>query len=97
MQQLIRYVGDGKGRFGQEDDVRRLLEAIEVAHDLAGVEPDLALLALFVERKLKPHLGSVLPLVARSVGWIAHAFEQMETGAIVRPRTAYTGVLPLRG
>ena len=86
-----------KDRFGHEDDVRRLLDAIHVAHDLAGVEPDLALLALFVERKLKPRLGSVLPLVARSVGWIAHAYEQMESGPMVRPRTAYTGVLPTDG
>ena len=84
-------------RFGGEEDVRRLIVAIHVARDLAGVEPDLALLAFFVERKLKPQLGSVLPLVARSVGWIAHAYEQMESGPMVRPRTAYTGVLPRNG
>ena len=84
-------------RFGQQEDMRRLAEAIHVARDLAGVEPDLALLALFVERKLKPQLGSVLPVVARSVGWIAHAYEQMESGGMLRPRTAYTGVLPMGG
>ena len=30
-------------------------------------------------------------LVARSVGWIAHAIEQYESGVLIRPRARYTG------
>jgi len=33
-------------------------------------------------------------LVGRSVGWIAHAIEQYATGARIRPRARYVGVLP---
>lgn len=82
-------------RFADEDDFKRLVQAINVARDDAGVEPDLALLSLFIERKLKHRggLGSI-QIVARSVGWIAHAREQLDSGPLVRPRSAYTGVLP---
>ena len=82
-------------RFAKQDDFKRLHQAIDVARDDAGVEPDLALLSLFIERKLKHRggLGSI-QIVARSVGWIAHAREQLDSGPIVRPRSAYTGVLP---
>ena len=84
-------------RFRDQDDFQRLLQAIEVARDGVGVEPDLALLALFIERKLKHRggLGSI-QIVARSVGWIAHAREQMDSGPLVRPRSAYTGALPAK-
>lgn len=34
-------------------------------------------------------------LVARSVGWIAHAIEQYETGMLIRPRARYTGRRPV--
>jgi citrate synthase len=37
--------------------------------------------------------GAALSLfvVARSVGWIAHAIEQYESGILIRPRARYTG------
>ena len=37
--------------------------------------------------------GAALSLfvVARSVGWIAHAIEQYESGVLIRPRARYTG------
>jgi citrate synthase len=37
----------------------------------------------------------VLFLLGRTVGWIAHALEQAETGALIRPRARYTGPAPL--
>ena len=84
-----------QSRFGDHEDFRRLSEAIRVAHDSAGVEPDLALLALFVERKLgRRHNSGAIQVIARAVGWIAHAREQIDSGPLVRPRTAYTGSLP---
>ncbi|HVH79617.1 MAG TPA: citrate/2-methylcitrate synthase, partial [Stellaceae bacterium] len=33
-------------------------------------------------------------LVARSVGWIAHAMEQYESGVLIRPRARYIGPRP---
>ncbi|HEX7083524.1 MAG TPA: citrate synthase family protein [Gaiellaceae bacterium] len=32
--------------------------------------------------------------LGRSVGWVAHAFEAAETGALIRPRARYVGVAP---
>ena len=87
-----------KAHFGEEADFKRLFQAIRVAQEGLGVEPNLALLALFIERKFRQRTGvGSIQLIARAVGWIAHAQEQMESGPLVRPRTAYTGVLPSDG
>jgi citrate synthase len=82
-------------QFSDDQDVRRLLKAVEVAREGIGVEPNIRLVYFFMERKLKisPSDAS-LKVVARIVGWLAHAFEQMESGPLVRPRTAYAGPLP---
>ena len=87
-----------KAHFDEEAEFRRLFEAIRVAQEGLGVEPNLALLALFIERKFRQRTGvGSIQLIARATGWIAHAQEQMESGPLVRPRTAYTGVLPGEG
>jgi citrate synthase len=43
--------------------------------------------------------GSELALfaMARSVGWIAHACEQLQHGRLIRPRARYVGIAPGRG
>jgi citrate synthase len=33
--------------------------------------------------------------VARTAGWLAHAVEQVQTGALIRPRARYVGEAPL--
>jgi citrate synthase len=82
-------------QFGGDRDVRRLLKAVEVAREGIGVEPNIRVVYFFMERKLKiPPDDASLKVVARIVGWLAHAFEQMESGPLVRPRTAYAGPLP---
>jgi citrate synthase len=44
---------------------------------------------------LPPGAALGIFLIGRSVGWIAHAIEQYATGALIRPRARYVGVLPL--
>ena len=82
-------------RYEGREEFKRLTQAIRIAHDAAGVEPELPLLAFFVERALnrRSAFGSI-QLVARSVGWIAHAWEQIDSMPLVRPRAVYTGILP---
>jgi citrate synthase len=36
----------------------------------------------------------VMFMIGRSVGWCAHAIEQISDGVLIRPRGRYTGVLP---
>jgi citrate synthase len=81
-------------RLHDDADFDRLRRAIRIAHDGIGVEPSLGLVSQFVERKLGIRdLGSI-QIMARLAGWLAHASEQMASGPMVRPRTAYTGALP---
>jgi citrate synthase len=90
---LLRALG---GQFGDDPEVRRLLRAVEVARDDMGAEPNIRLPYAFLERKLGVRQGDAsLKVLGRTVGWIAHAFEQMASGDLIRPRTAYAGPLPI--
>ena len=35
--------------------------------------------------------GQALRAIARAGGWIAHCFEQLETGRLIRPQSKYVG------
>jgi citrate synthase len=61
---------------------------------LTGEQPniDFALTSLSDAFGLPPEAPFVVFALARSVGWIAHALEQIETGHLIRPRARYTGV-----
>lgn len=61
---------------------------------LTGEQPniDFALASICDSYKLPPEAPFVIFALARSVGWMAHAFEQIETGHLIRPRAQYTGV-----
>ena len=65
----------------------------ELGHELTGLHPtlDYALLAMVRTLDLPPPWASTLFAIGRSAGWIAHAFEQRDTGAVLRPRARYTG------
>jgi citrate synthase len=45
---------------------------------------------------LPPGNELVLFAMARTVGWIAHASEQLQYGRLIRPRARYTGPAPGR-
>ncbi len=55
---------------------------------------DFALGALAAGLELPRGTALGLFMVARSVGWIAHAIEQSATGTLIRPRARYVGPLP---
>jgi citrate synthase len=68
----------------------------DAAQHVTGDEPtvDFALVAL--SRVLGLPRGSALTLFAigRTIGWIAHAIEQYEQNAMIRPRAKYVGEKP---
>ena len=76
------------------DPVREALLAAMGAIGERQPNIDFALVA--ASRILGLPQGSALGLFAlgRSVGWIAHALEQHETGSLIRPRTRYVGATP---
>jgi citrate synthase len=78
-------------------DTYPLIEAAaDAGFRLSGQRPnvDFALAAVAVGLRLPPNAGLGLFIVGRTVGWIAHAIEQYETRALIRPRARYTGPRP---
>jgi citrate synthase len=81
-----------------------LLGAIEVPPALARLRAeveaatgehantDFALTALRQSLQLPAEAPFALFAVARTAGWLAHAIEQIEGGALIRPRARYVGV-----
>lgn len=74
----------------------RVAAASVAAMRLTGAAPnvDFALGAATVALGLPRGAALGLFLVARSVGWIAHAMEQYQTGVLIRPRARYSGRRP---
>ena len=66
----------------------------EAGERLSGERPnvDFALCAVVEVFDLPAEAPLHIFALARSVGWIAHALEQVETGALIRPRARYVGV-----
>jgi citrate synthase len=73
---------------------RVLVSAVE---DLTGLAPNIDFALVTLRRFLKLPEGAAYGLFAlgRSVGWIAHAIEQRETGQLIRPRAVYVGPIPV--
>jgi citrate synthase len=65
---------------------------LEATGEFANV--DYALAVLGVTLALPPGSELALFALARAVGWIAHACEQLRGGGLIRPRARYTGPLP---
>jgi citrate synthase len=56
-----------------------------------GVNIDFALTAMSAAFDLPDDAPLVIFALARTVGWLAHAMEQIESGHLIRPRARYTG------
>ncbi|WP_169717479.1 citrate synthase family protein [Comamonas serinivorans] len=76
------------------DAARERLLAQVLAH--TGQHPSLDYALVAVRRALHLPMGSAFVLFAlgRTVGWIAHAQEQRDSGQLIRPRARYVGVAP---
>jgi citrate synthase len=66
------------------------------AMQLTGQAPnvDFALAAAVTALELPAGAALGLFIVARTVGWIAHAIEQYDSDVLIRPRARYTGLRP---
>ena len=64
---------------------------LRAARSMAGAEPNVDFGLLALERNFDLPKGASLALFAigRSIGWIAHAFEQRATGGLIRPRAEF--------
>ena len=76
----------------------RIEEAVAAARRLTGQHPNVDFALATATTALGLPVGAALSLfvVGRSVGWIAHAIEQYETGTLIRPRARYTGPRPVQ-
>jgi citrate synthase len=56
-----------------------------------GVPPNIDYALVVVEQQLGLPVGAAFALfaVGRTVGWIAHALEQWQSGKLIRPRAVY--------
>jgi len=72
----------------------RFERAIDLAIELTGQQPDFALLAAFVNRRIGAEPDANLVRLARIAGWIAHAWEQQNEMPLVRWKVNYNGILP---
>jgi citrate synthase len=74
----------------------RIEAAVAAAGRLSAQWPnvDFALAAATTALGLPPGAALSLFVVGRTVGWIAHAIEQYQSGVLIRPRARYTGPRP---
>lgn len=80
--------------FSGDAEYSRLRQAIEVAYEIKNLRPDFLLVNVYVARRLGLHRGDTLFVLARAVGWMAHAIEQYHGGGFMRTASIYTGPLP---
>lgn len=64
---------------------------LAAVRDMIGVEPNVDFALVAIERSLKLPNGVALALfaIARTVGWLAHVFEQRAAGNLIRPRAEF--------
>lgn len=70
--------------------VDALVRAVAAA---TGAKPnvDMAIAALACGYGLTRETAFAIFAIGRAVGWLGHSMEQIETGALIRPRARYTG------
>ncbi|MEO0982902.1 MAG: citrate/2-methylcitrate synthase [Pseudomonadota bacterium] len=74
-------------------DIRRAIDDLKALFGLAP-NVDFALAALALSLDLPENAPFALFSIGRMAGWLAHAIEQRESGALIRPRAAYAPPSP---
>ncbi|MEN9627306.1 MAG: hypothetical protein RJA10_533 [Pseudomonadota bacterium] len=71
---------------------------VAMVQERIGQAPALDFALVALRRSLGAPEGAAFSLfaLARTAGWIAHALEQQDSGALIRPRAAYVGPRPDR-
>ena len=79
-------------------DRRFVAEAPALVAEATGLRANIDYALAVLSRTLGLPRGSEIALfaIARSAGWLAPAFEQLDTGTLVRPRARYIGPAPRR-
>ncbi|CAG1013641.1 citrate synthase [Rhizobiaceae bacterium] len=79
-------------------DRRFVVDAPALVAEATGLRANIDFALAVLSRTLALPAGSEIALfaIARSAGWLAHAFEQLDTGMLVRPRARYIGLAPGR-
>ena len=80
-------------------ELRTARELIEEVGKRTGLSHNVDLALVALRRALGLEKGAALLLfcLGRTIGWIAHAMEQYQTGRLIRPRAKYTGPDPKKG
>jgi citrate synthase len=97
LKQALERLGPDRGRIGFAEEVeRRALAALRRKKPDRPIETNVEFYtALLLEAVGLPR-DSFTPVfaLARSVGWLAHALEQRQTGRLIRPASTYIGPRP---
>ena len=77
-----------------DEGFKRLKRALAIVREARNLEPNNALVCLFILRRLGLEPDSTLFQLSRAAGWIGHAIEQHQAGEIQHRRGLYSGPLP---
>jgi citrate synthase len=72
----------------------RLKRALTMVREVSNLEPNNALVCLFLFQRLGLDPLSTLFHLSRAAGWIGHAIEQHQAGEIQHRKSLYSGPLP---
>ena len=74
----------------------RLTGILSAVANESGEHPnvDFAIAAMAQRYALPVDAAFSVFAIGRSIGWLGHAMEQIETGSLIRPRARYSGVMP---
>jgi citrate synthase len=82
--------------WGKRPAFLRVLEVASRGQEIVGEPPNVDLALGSLARLLGMPAGGAWAMFAlgRTAGWIAHAIEEYERGALIRPRAGYVGAAP---
>ena len=88
---LLRYCDEA---LAEEQGYLRLKKALTMVREVRNLEPNNALVYLFLSQRLGLNPHSTLFHLSRAAGWIGHAIEQHQAGEIQHRKGQYSGPLP---